>query len=496
MSSKKVVLVIPPQAEMTKEYLPSIGVAYLAAVLEKNGYGVKIIDSFAMGFNGGQTVDSILKESPFLVGVSANTHNRFNAIEIFKQVKERSNNEIFTVAGGPHFSLIPEQALANIPSLGAVVRGEGEETLLQLANHLVKYSRINPGELMNVPGLTFRGDDGIISTPNRDFIKNLDELPSPAWHLFNLDKYNARLEGTISYRAIGISSSRGCPQDCIFCVNSAFWKKFFRRHSPKRFVDEVEFLHKTYGYRAFDFWDDTLTVFKPHAMEICNEIINRGLTIKWYARARVNTVDLELLSLMKKSGCEVISFGVESGSEKILKVIQKNITLKQVRDAARFCKELDLITKFFFIHSLPQETEDDLNLSLDLMNELNSYSPKFHCYDSIARIYPGTQLETLAKNEGRFPIDFNWCKEGQVNIDEGIKNNSTFYIHDNIPLFENKDLPIKKIIEIVKQKRRDRIRKKSMFSLIKKGFKLILKSRNIKEVKSLAKKFIDLRIKK
>jgi len=480
----KIILVIPPQEITNKDQLPSIGVGYLAAVLERNNYEVKIIDSFVEGFNNNQTVDVILKETPFLVGVSANTHNRFNAVEILNKIKESSNGEIFTVVGGPHFSPTAEQAIANIPLLDIVVRGEGEETLLQLVNQLTKDLKIKPENLKRINGLTFRDNSRIFSTPDRDFIKDLDELPFPAWHLFKLDKYNARLEGLAKYRAIGVSSSRGCPHNCIFCVNSVFWKRIFRRHSPKKFVDNVEILFKKYGFRAFDFWDDTMTLVRPHIEEICNLIMKRNLPIKWYSRARVDTVDFKLLSLMKKAGCEAISFGVESGSERILKIIDKKITLEQVKTVAKFCKELGLITKFLFMYSLPQETEEDLSLTLDLMDELSSYSPKIHCYDGITRIYPGTRLEFLAKEEGKISTDYNWYKKVHFDLNEKLGDDPT------IPLYENKNLPLKKVVEIVEQRKRERIKREGLISLIRKGIKLLFGVRSIQDIKSLTKKFM------
>lgn len=477
--ARKIVLIIPPQEEMSKDYLPSIGVGYLAAVLEKNNYEVKIIDSLVAGLTNKQTVDLALKTKPFLIGISANTHNRFNAVEIIQGVKKNSNRDIFTVAGGVHFSPTAEQAIANIPLLDIVVRSEGEETLVELVSQLIKNSGIKPEKLKKIAGLTFRDDNKIISTPDRDFIKNLDKLPSPAWHLFELDKYNARLEGIAKYRAIGVMSSRGCPHNCVFCANNAFWRRIFRKHSPERFIDEVEFLFKEHGFRAFDFWDDTITIFRPHIERICQEIINRKLPIKWYARARVDTVDFELLSLMKKAGCEVISFGVESGSERILKNIDKKINLKEVKSVAKLCKELDLTTKFFFMYSLPQETEQDLNLTLNLMDELNSYGPKIRCYDGITRIYPGTRLEVLAKKEGKIPADFNWYEK----------------VHPTIPFYENKNFSLNKIIQIVRQRKREKIRQEGLVNLIKKGFRLLFRVRNIQDIKSLIKKFIELRIK-
>jgi len=147
--------------------------------------------------------------------------------------------------------------------------------------------------------------------------------------LFEMEKYHRNIEGT-DIRAVGVMSSRGCPNRCAYCVNAAFRKGILRLRDPIKFVDEIEFLGNKYGLKGFDFWDDTLTISKEHVKRICNEILKRGLDIKWYARARVDTVDKEMLELMWKAGCIKISYGVESGSPRIIKIIRKNINSEQV----------------------------------------------------------------------------------------------------------------------------------------------------------------------
>ena len=327
----KVVLIIPPQESFSKDYLPSIGVGCLAASLERAGYEVKIIDSHVNNLNDQETVERALKEKPDAVGITANSHNRFHAIEVARGVKAKEK-DVLVCVGGCHFSSTAASTLKTIPEIDVVVREEGEESFLDLLNH---YFQQKPFD--DVLGITFRKNQEVVNNLPRPFIKNLDDLPMPAWHLFQLDKYEAKLEGGIGVRAIGVKNSRGCPYHCSFCVNSYFWKKLFRYHSPKRFIDEVEFLYNTYGYRGFDFWDDTITVVRDYIKEACEEILRRRLDIVWYARARVNTVDREILTLMKKAGCRVISFGVESGSPRILKTIQKGITIEQVKSATKLC---------------------------------------------------------------------------------------------------------------------------------------------------------------
>jgi len=426
---KKIILVIPPQEKFTKDYLPSIGLGYIASCLERAKYEVKIIDSHVNNFDDEQTINKVLGEKPDVVGVTANSHNRFRAISVCKGIKRKSNNQIFVSVGGCHFSPTAVSLLETVPEIDAVIIGEGEKTFVDLLNNYFQNRSLD-----NVSGIVFRKNGKIIKTPHRPFIRNLDELPRPAWHLFELEKYDAKLEGEDETKSIGIMSSRGCPNACSFCVNSIFWKRIFRRHSPRRFVDDVEFLHKKYGYRGFDFWDDTITTVRKHIKGICEEILKRKIDIVWYARARVNTVDREILALMKKAGCKVISFGVESGNPEILKNIRKNITVEQVRKTVKICVDLNYIIKLFFMYNLPGETLEDIKATRDLMRELKFYGPNVHVIPGFTLIYPGTEIENIAKREGSLPHDFNWNSPVKFTTNEKIGVNPT------IPLYEQKQL--------------------------------------------------------
>lgn len=429
----KIVLIIPPQEKFSKDYLPSISMGCLAASLEKANYDVKIIDSHVDNLSNQETVDRVLREKPEAVGITANSHNRFHAIEVARGIKNKAK-EVLVCVGGCHFSATAASALKTVPEIDVVARGEGEETFLDL---LDRYFQQKPFD--DVLGITFRKNQEIIDNPSRPFIKNLDDLPMPAWHLFELDKYKAKLEGGGGIRAIGVKASRGCPYNCSFCVNSDFWQRIFRYHSPKRFVDEVEFLYKNYGYRGFDFWDDTITAVRAYIKETCEEILRRNLDIVWYARARVNTVDREILTLMKKAGCKVISFGVESGSPRILKNIQKGITIDQVKEAVRICVDLGYIVKLFFMYSHPGETLKDVQMTRDLMLELKFYGPNVHVIPAFTFVYPGTEIETIAKKEGLLPNDFNWNSPVEFSFNKQIKVNPT------IPLYEQKSLKAEEI---------------------------------------------------
>ncbi|XOB42198.1 MAG: B12-binding domain-containing radical SAM protein [Candidatus Nealsonbacteria bacterium] len=439
---KKIVLVIPPQEKFTKDYLPSLGLGYIAACLERANYEVKIIDSHINNFDDEQATNKVLEEKPDAVGITANSHNRFHAISVCKLIKRKSNNQTFISVGGCHFSPTAVSLLETVPEIDAVIIGEGEKTFVDLLNNYFQNKSLD-----NVLGIVFRKNGKIIKTPHRPFIKNLDGLPRPAWHLFELEKYDAKLEGEDETKSIGIMSSRGCPNACSFCVNSIFWKRIFRRHSPRRFVDDVEFLHKKYGYRGFDFWDDTITTVRKHIKGICEEILKRKLDIVWYARARVNTVDREILALMRKAGCKVISFGVESGNPEILKNIRKNITIEQVRKTVKICVDLNYIIKLFFMYNLPGETLEDIQVTRDLMRELKFYGPNVHVIPGFTLIYPGTEIENIAKREGSLAHNFNWNSPIKFTTNEKIGVNPT------IPLYEQKQLKSEEIKSFLESKK-------------------------------------------
>jgi len=400
----KVVLATAPRAlgEIEMAGLPFLGIGYVASYLEKKGgHNVTIVDAHSENVSIEETVDKILSFSPEVAGLTATTHNRLQAIMVIKLLKKKKP-DLMIMVGGPHFSLSDKNALEVVDEIDVVVKREGEITSKELLDVWP-----NRGELKDVLGITYRDSSGkVISNPDRPFLRDLSQLPFPAWHLYDLDKYQKKIYGT-EFRTIGVISARGCPNQCVFCDNAAFSKSILRLRTPKNFVDELEFLNKKYGFEGFNFWDDTLTVSKSHVLGICREIIDRGLDIKWYARARVNTVDEEVIDIMKKAGCRRISFGIESGSPRILKEIKKNITLEQARYAVKLSSEAGLIVSLNFIVNLPTETIEDLKMSADLIKELRSYRNVEASY-GFALIYPGTEMEWSAKKKGILARDFSW----------------------------------------------------------------------------------------
>jgi radical SAM superfamily enzyme YgiQ (UPF0313 family) len=361
-----------------------------------------------------------------------------------------------------------ENALRVVPEIDAVVKGEGEITSQELLDALKGDKNFS-----KVQGIFYRDKDGkIIENPNRPFIQDINILPFN-WKLFDLSKYYRPIDGT-NIRAVGVMSSRGCPNFCAFCVSAAFWKAVLRLRDPIKFVDEVEFLKNTYGFEGFDFWDDTLTVSKEHVRAICNEILRRKLNIKWYAPTRVNTVDKELLSLMNKAGCVRISFGAESGSPRILKIVKKGIMPEQVTKAAQMASDAGMKIIVNFMVNLPYETFDDLKMTIDLMKKLNSIKNVTAAY-GFSIIYPGTEMELMAKNEGWFPGDFSWNEPYQS------KKYKIAGVDTSLPLMEWPEAEIEKIKAIMTRELGVR------GGIVRKAIKKIKKIKSFSEFKELLK---------
>ncbi len=459
-----------PEVCVSKDYLPHLSLLYVAAQAEKGGHKVKIIDSHIEGLTTDNLVKTIIQEQPDILGVTATSHNRFEVIKVLKKAKQFLP-ETITVAGGVHFTITAEDALKCIPELDVIVLWEGEYIFYNLANTIQ-----GGGSFDSVNGIAFRKDSGeIIFTKPSTFIHNLDDL-TPAWHLIDMDKYQARLEGTYDTRAIGVMSARGCPSSSVFCSNSIWGKKSYRMKSPLKFVDEIEFLYKKYGFKGFDFWDDTLTLSKNHILGICDEILRRELKIEWYARARVNTVNKEILLSMKRAGCVAIGYGIESGSPKVLEAIKKKITISQIKQAVKDTADIGIISKNFFMFSLPKEQEEDILMTINLMKELVSYSSTVTTPYALTLIYPGTELEKLAKSRGILSQNFSWNTYTEFSKSRLYGENKT------IPFYEEQ-LSLEKVKSIL---RRNLVSKGDFFQKAKRRLSRI---RNFHDILSSFKAF-------
>lgn len=363
-----------------------LGLGYIAAVLEKE-HDVKVIDVRAEKLDDDSLRKSISKVDPEIVGITSDTVTFQRAIEIAELIKQ-INMGILVVVGGAHSNVWPDYPL-KYDCFDISVYGEGERTAVEL------WDRIDRGEpYEDVKGIAYRRRDGIILNQRREFVENLDELPFPARHLFPMDKYNG--EGSLYISPVyPIGTSRGCPFSCAFCSNNVVFGRRYRFRDPKNVVDEVELLINQYNAKGIYFREDLFTVNKERVIGICDEIIRRGLNFKWECESRVNTISVEMLKAMKEAGCELIWFGVESGSQEILNYLNKQITLSQIKEAYSFCKEIGIKTGASFMIGVPGENMNDIYKTIDLAKELR---PRFEfAWFNIFTGYPTSPLYEYVK---------------------------------------------------------------------------------------------------
>jgi anaerobic magnesium-protoporphyrin IX monomethyl ester cyclase len=344
----RITLVNPPYPEGSHQHPPfmPLGIGYLGAVLFKNHFEVKVIDCQAQKISHQQFKEDIAKSKPAIVGVTCTTLTYKSALKIVKATKEALPNCI-TVIGGSHVTFWDDKALQEEPSLDIVIRREGEETMLELAQRVENHQ-----PLYDLEGTTCRKGNEIVRNADRAFLEDLDSLPFPALHMWEklgeLRKY-----GTIPYP---VMTSRGCVFWCNFCTAVRMFGRRYRMRTPKNVVDELEYLHKNYRANQFTFYDDAFTVDQARTAEICDEIHRRGLKIKWDCETRVDMVTKELLVKMREAGCIAVWFGVESGSLKQLTSMGKGFSLTQTRRAFKWAKEAGLMTVAGVILGFPGET--------------------------------------------------------------------------------------------------------------------------------------------
>jgi radical SAM superfamily enzyme YgiQ (UPF0313 family) len=381
-----VTLVNPPYRTRLHKHppFPPLGIGYLAAVLEKNDFKVEIIDCQASRYTYDDYKREIANRNPDIIGVTAPTRLYNSAKEILKISKEIHPNAV-TMLGGAHVTFWNEKALQECPQLDVVVRKEGEYTLLELAQ------RLETGkDISDVAGTTQRKADGFIFNVDRPYIENLDELPFPARHLWDLDAI--RRQEDMFY----LITSRGCTAWCNFCAAVRMFGQKYRMRSIQNVVDELEFLYKTYHAENFTFCDDAFTVDMKRTEELCEEINRRNLKIKWNMGTRVDRVSKELLQKMKTAGCVSMWCGLESGTQEVLNGMRKGISTDQTRKALKWVRELGLKPTPNVLLGYPGETMESAIRSIKFAEEV---SPDEIAYYNIATPYPGTPMyDEVMKN--------------------------------------------------------------------------------------------------
>lgn len=375
---------------------PPLGLAYLAAVLERKKHKVKILDGWVQDFSS--LLPKTIKEfKPELIGLTGLTVDIKRTFQITEKIKELAPKTPI-IFGGPHASMDPKGTLENVKSIDIVVAGEGEKTILDLVDHFKDKKKLN-----EIDGIYYREKNKIKFTKPRAFIGNLDSLPLPARHLLPIHSYKPSPKEHKSFPGTDMITSRGCPYQCAFCFKQVFGRKY-RTHSAEYVVKEIKFLIKNYGIKDIFFRDDTFTIDKQRVLDICNLIKKNNIKITFTTLARVDRLDYEILSAMKKAGCWKILLGIESGNQKSLDLLKKGINLEQVRKAVKYCRKLRIETDGFFILGIPGEDKKDTMNTINFSKDLRLDFAQFY----ICTPYPGTPLFNLSKKYGKLNI-----KEGE-----------------------------------------------------------------------------------
>lgn len=303
--------------------LPPLGLAYVAASLEKAGFQVEMLDNYVLNKPIDEIKQTVRRLNPEIVGITCSSATYNQCVETAKVVKEALPS-CKVVVGGWHPSYVPESMLQH-PEVDYVVMGEGEHTMVALATHIAKSEE---DEVATIPGLAYRRKDRMVTNPQR-FIRNLDEVPFPARHLLPMHLYDRTIEFLRAKPVDTVNVVRGCPYNCAYCETRKLWGQTCRAFSPTRVVAELEHMISNYGTKGVHFVGDNFTIRKKETAEICELLKKQKLDLEWVCDTRVDLVSRDLLRTMKAAGCRTIWFGVESGSPRILKKLNKGITLER-----------------------------------------------------------------------------------------------------------------------------------------------------------------------
>jgi len=369
---------------------PPLGIAYIASFLREGGYNnINIIDQT---FEGKETLEKNLRNTnPDILMISCLTLNYRDSIEMATLAK-KINPNIMTIMGGGHSTVDWQNVIKN-NCIDFIVLKEGEITSYELIKTIE-----NNGDFSKIKGIVYKNNGKFIKTEPRPFIENLDELPFPARDLLPMDKYlhaqGGRSAWAIPEPSTTIISSRGCCYNCTYCGIHTTMGPGVRFRSPENVIEELIILKEKYKIKGFYFWDDTFTVNFPRLHKICDLIIENKLDLEWCIQARVNCVNEEILTKMRKAGLKTICYGIESGSQRILdEIYKKGITLEQVRTAVKISKKLGLIVQGYFMIGAPTETMEEINQTINFAKSLDLDAAEW----AIVTPFLGTELRRFVE---------------------------------------------------------------------------------------------------
>jgi anaerobic magnesium-protoporphyrin IX monomethyl ester cyclase len=401
----KILLINPHETEQSGFTNPPIGLLYIAGTLLKHNFEVKVVDGC---LEGRSAINKVLEEfRPSYVGITALTPGRIRAVEIADLAK-KFNPGITVILGGVHPTIMYQQMMEHYRAIDYIVLGEGEQACLEI---------VQGNDPVNISGIVYRKGDQIIKTSQRKYIGNLDEIPFPAWHLLDLNRYPAIGRGTIKginmrkVPRISVIFSRGCSGHCDFCSTWWIWRGW-RHRSARNMAEEIDSLYTQHGIRHFCFADDAMTVDRQATIELCDEIISRKLNIIFHVTTRTDCVDEHVLRKLKEAGCYNIAFGIETGSALLLDKMGKANDIETSERAIKLAKEAGIKVTALMIVGNVGETRHTMQESIDFLKR--TQPDEVGCVGGLW-IFPGTKIYRDAKKQGYIDDDF-WLKDEPYKI--------------------------------------------------------------------------------
>jgi len=387
-------MLIWPRSGARNDYAP-LGIGYLGAVLEHKGCEVLIIDASAptADYSEDDLVQEAYRFSPDLIGI---TFNIFVALRAYSLARKLKPMSIPLVAGGPHPSARPHESLSR--SFDFVIRKEGERTISELVDY-IEGNR----SLEEIRGISFRHGDRQVDNPDQELIEDLDILPFPALHLYRQEDY----AGPGAEFASHIVGTRGCPYDCSFCYK-VFGGRRIRWRSAESIVEEMTFVNKNYHQSFFRFVDEFFACDRRRLQEFCELILKKDLKFQWFANSRVDALDPELLSLMKRSGCFELAFGFESGDEETIGNINKDASLEQAKDVMNWLKDVGIRLRAYIMCGFPWDTPESVGNTLRF---LEKNKDMINIFFPLTYFYPFPKTALYEKYVDKFDLEGWWLEK-------------------------------------------------------------------------------------
>jgi len=369
------------QGKVMVGFWPNIEYGYLGAMLQRDGFQVQLLDANALGLSWKSMLEKVRQFAPDLTCILSITATVSDDVALGHSIAAMLPNSR-QVFWGTHATVLPHEYLSRDSFV--VIRREPEMAALELCRHL-RDNGLGSTDLSHIPGLNWREQDQLHNSPDRPFLQNLEEMPHPSHELMGVGRYLA----TDIHRPFAlIKTSRGCPNQCVFCTSQTFHGDRWRPRDPASVVEEVAYIIDKYGIRDFFFQSDVFSKRTAWTRELCQRILDKNLKIRWFANSRVDSHDAETLQLMKRSGCRLLAFGVESGSDIVLKTMKKGATSAQAAVALEACRKAGITSLTYWVFGLPGETSETMAETLRFIDAVRPDYAHFYAPTPL----PGSRL--------------------------------------------------------------------------------------------------------